>query len=139
MASIYPNAIFGWVPRIDQVNIVFANDPNTIATEIQGIETVIGTNPPIETQPPVGSNITYPTMSARLSAAMNNANLPYAVLTGNNFFINQGQQLFNSYRATQDPYKMYNGQDITIPCNGYWSVHADQKWNQGPNEFRGGN
>lgn len=139
MASIYPNSIFGWTPRHDFTDIVFANDPNTLATEIQGIETIIGTIPQIEQFPPTGPPVAFQTLSARVTAAINNSQLPYTVLTAPPFFIAQGQQLFNHYKVSRDPFKMYNGQDITIPCDGYWSVHADQKWNQGPNEFRGGN
>lgn len=139
MAGIYPASIFQWTPRIDEVNIVFANDPNTLATEIQSIETAVGVNPATESSPPTGSAKPYPTMSNRLSAAMNGAELPYAELVNPGFFINQGQQMYNSYVKGQDPYGIWNGQDGTIPCNGWWSVHADQKWNQHGNNFRGGN
>lgn len=140
MSATYPNGIFAWTPKQDLVTEVDANDVNSMATEIQGIETIIGTTPQIESSPPVGSAITYATMSSRVSAAMNNANLPVAVLTNaKGIFINAGQQIFNTYTKTYDPYGIFNGSDMTVPCNGYWSIHADQKWNQHGNNFRGGN
>lgn len=138
--ATYPGGIFQWTPRVDVTNIVFANDPNSLATEIQGVETTIGTNPQIEASPPAGSAVTYATLSARVSAANNNSNIPYAVLKNiAGFFINAGQQKFNTYNTVSDPYGIWNGQDLTIPCAGYWSLHADQKWNQHGNNFRGGN
>lgn len=138
--AIYPGGIFGWTPRIDQVNTVFANDPNTLATEIQGIEATIGTNPQIESAPLVGNPVTYATMSARLSAANQNANLPFFVFANSpGFFIQAGAQQFNTYQVVLDSFKAWNGSDVTIPCNGYWSIRADQKWNQRGNNFRGGN
>lgn len=138
MASIYPNSVFSWQPRVDDVNIVYANDPNTLATEIAGIESAIGTNPGTELNPPAGSAVQYPNLNARVSAAMNNAELPYAVLQNpTGCFLNAGQQRFHSYSQVYDPYKMWNGQDLTIPCSGYWSIRADQRWSQRGNEFNG--
>jgi hypothetical protein len=140
MAAVYPSGIFPWIPRVNQQNTVFAADPNTLATEIQSIESTVGVNPQIESQPPAGSAVTYPTMSNRLSAAMNNALLPAAsLINAKGFFINAGQQLFNSYTQNYDPYTIWNGQDGTIPCNGWWSIHADQRWNQQGNKFNGQN
>lgn len=138
--AVYPGGIFAWNPRVDQVNTVFANDPNTLATEVQGIEATVGTNPQIEPAPPVGVSVTYATLSSRVTDAMNNAQMPYVILSNpSGFFIAQGAQQFNVYQVVQDPSRIWNGSDITIPCNGYWSVRADQKWNQHGNNFRGGN
>jgi hypothetical protein len=140
MSATYPNGIFAWTPKVDLVTEVDANDVNSMATEIQGIETIVGTTPQIEPSPPVGSAITYATMSSRLSAAMNNANLPVAVLTNaKGFFINAGQQIYNTYTRTYDPYGIFNGSDVTVPVGGYWSIDVMQRWNQHGNNFRGGN
>ena len=139
--AVYPNGIVQWVPRIDEVNVVYANDPNTLAVEIQAVEATVGTTPQVESGPPAGSPVTYATLSSRVTAANNNAELPYVSLVNQpGFFINQGQQVFNRYSNQEaDPYGMWNGTDLTIACNGWWAIHADQKWNQHGNNFRGGN
>jgi hypothetical protein len=136
--GVYPNGIFTWNPRIDDVNIVFANDPNQLATEIQGVETIIVTSPQKEQSPPAGNTVTFATMSSRLSAAMGCQLMPYVSLANSNgFFIAQGAQAFNHYGKILDPYNMWNGSDITVSTSGWWSVRADQKWNQHGNNFYG--
>lgn len=143
MAAIYPNAIFGWTPRQDYTDIVWANDPNSIVTEVQAIETVVGTKPQIEMFPPVwngpaGSGIPYPTLSVRVSAAMNGVNLPYTYMRNDpGFVIKAGQQVFNTYSVVQDPYNMWNGPIATVPCAGYWSISAKQRWSQQSNQYTG--
>lgn len=138
--AVYPNSIFPWTNRINNVNIVWAADPNSLADEIQAIETAVGTVPYVEPSPPVGNQITYSTLSARVSDAMDNSQLPYAWLSNQNgFFISAGAQIYNSYQAVNDPYGIWNGTDGTIPCNGWWTISLEQKWNQHGNSFRGGN
>jgi hypothetical protein len=138
--AIYPNSIFPWTQRQNNIDVVWAADPNELAAEIQAIESIIGTNPNIETHPPTGNNVTYGSLSSRVSDAENNALLPYAVLTNpGGFFIGAGNQKFNSYVSANDPYSIWNGSDGTIPCNGWWTISAEQKWNQLGNNFYGGN
>jgi hypothetical protein len=137
--AVYPNGIIQWTPRIDDVNIVFANDPNTLAVELSAVESTIGTKPQVEAGPPVGNAVNYATLSARVSAAMGCANLPgCSVLNNPGIFVGSGKQVYNNYTTQEyDPYGIWNGQDLTVPCNGWWSIRADQKWNQGANEFVG--
>lgn len=70
---------------------------------------------------------------------MNNANMPFvSVVNIPGMFVPSGAQKFNSYTQQEvDPYNIWNGQDLTIPCNGWWSIRADQKWNQHGNNFVG--
>lgn len=137
--AIYPNSIFPWTDRQNNIDVVWAADPNELADEIQAIEAAIGTNPNVETSPPTGGSVTYQTLSSRVSDAQNNALLPYAHLQGGNFFIGAGQTIINTYNKNIDPYNMWNGTDGTIPCNGWWFISAEQKWNQQGNNFYGGN
>jgi hypothetical protein len=139
--AVYPNSVLSWTPRIDQVNIIYANDPNSLALEVQAIEATTGTTPQIESSPPAGSNVNYATLSSRVSAANNNALSPYcSVVNTPGFFCNQGAQNFNHYSAqVLDPYGIWNGTDLTIPCNGWWTIRTDQKWNQHGNNFGGCN
>jgi hypothetical protein len=138
--AVYPNSVFPWTARRNNLDVVWAADPNSLASEIQAIESIIGTNPNVEPNPPTGSALTYSTMSARVTDAMDNNNLPYSWLRNSKgFFINAGQQIFNSYNTQQDPYNIWNSVDGTIPCSGWWTISATQKWNQLGNNFRGGN
>jgi hypothetical protein len=138
--AVYPNSVFPWTSRRNNIDVVWAADPNSLAAEIQAIESVIGTTPNVENNPPTGNSVTYSTMNSRVSAANNNTELPYAYLRNSNgFFIEAGQQIYNSYNVQNDPYNIWNGTDGTIPCNGWWSVQADQKWDQHGNRFHGGN
>lgn len=137
--AVYPNSVLSWIPRVDQVNVIYANDPNTLAVEVQAVEATVGTIPQIESSPPAGNSVTYPTLSGRVSAANNNALSPYcSVANAAGFFINQGQQSFNHYPTQMsDPYSIWNGTDLSIPTSGWWSIRADQKWNQHGNNFSG--
>jgi hypothetical protein len=138
--SVYPTGVIQWTPRINCVDIVWANDPNSLANELVAIETTVGINPQIEKSPPTsaaGPTVAYNTVDKRISDAMNNNLLPYTYLKGVDFWIPDGAQHFNVYTPTLDPYNMYNGQDITIPCDGYWSVFGNQRWNQQGDSFVG--
>ena len=53
------------------------------------------------------------------------------------FSIKGGQQVFNSYNVVKDPYNIWNGQDATIPCSGYWSISAKQRWSQQSSQYNG--
>lgn len=137
--AVYPNSVLSWTPRVDQVNVVYANDPNTLAVEVQAVEATVGTTPQVESSPPAGSPVAYSTLSSRVSAANNNALLPYVSVSNTpGFFIGQGAQQWNRYPTqVADPYSIWNGSTLTIPTSGWWSIRADQKWNQHGNNFYG--
>lgn len=154
---VYPNGVVTWTNRIDFVNTVWANDPNTLAAEIQAIEATVGTTPQNESDPPVAvpgtviplsgiipgsgstaSAVPYPTVSARISAAMNGSLLPWTYMRNDpGFYMSAGKQVYNTYNTVKDDYNIWNGQDATIPCSGYWSVSAKQKWSQQGSKFNG--
>lgn len=127
--SIYPSGIFAWTDRVNQEDIDFANDPNSLASEIISIENTLGANSQVERFLPVGNAITYPTVSARISDAMTNQQLPVvelrktSTIVPNNTFGNM-----NTYKAVYDPYFSFNGSDLTIPADGWWYVSASQSW-----------
>lgn len=126
---VYPNGVFAWTDRVDQEDIDAAGDINSIAAEVISLESIIGTSPEIETNPPTGLPIDYSTVSARISDAMVNNQLPIGELISNSMIVrnnNLGQ--LNNYKASYDPYKMFNGVDLTIPANGWFSVSASQLW-----------
>lgn len=128
--SIFPGGIANWTDRIDQVNRVFAVDTNTLASEMISIEKTLGINPQIEKKPPVGTTVTYTSTDARISDAMRNAQMPVVLLTRDHLDMNNvSGAVLNTYNASYDPAKSYNGTDITIPANGWWIVTSEQTWN----------
>jgi len=127
--SIYPNGIFTWTDRVDQVSIDFANDSNSLASEIISIEGTLGTTPEIEPHPPYGNAITYATVSSRITDAMNNSQMIVCSLTNPKITLpNNTVGQLNTYNLSYDPFNMFNGVDITIPANGWWLITATQTW-----------
>lgn len=130
VVPVYPNAVFPWVDRVDQVNIVFAEDVNPLASEIESIETTVGTTPQVESSPPNGgSPITFPSVSSRISAAMNNTELPTVSLGASTFTCpNNTSGSKVPYQVDFDPFGCYNGTDFTAPAGGWWIVTTVQNW-----------
>jgi hypothetical protein len=133
---IYPQGIFPWTDRVDEENIVFAEDVNPLAAEIESIETTIGTTPNVEPYPPQGgSPLVYSSISSRISDAMDNAQLPTVKLSNSSITCNNNNAGFLCpFFVDFDPYRCYNGTDITVPASGWWivsSTHTVNWWNDG--------
>lgn len=126
---VYPNAILSWTDRVDGVSLDLAEDINTVASDLISVETTLGTNAQKEPNPPTGTAITYSNVSARISDAVNNINMPVSALSAASGIVPNGPaQNINYYFVGYDPYSMYNGTDITIPANGWWVVSSQQFW-----------
>jgi hypothetical protein len=133
---VYPNGIFPWVDRVDQENIVFAEDVDSLAAEVESIENTIGTTPNIEPKPPQGGQpLVYSSISSRISDAMDNAQLPTVKLSNSSFTCgNNNAGFMLPYFVDFDPFRCYNGTDITVPASGWWivtSTHTVDWWNDG--------
>jgi hypothetical protein len=133
--ATYPNGIASWTNRIDNVNTVWAADPNTLAGELVAVETSVGTNPQIESAPIAGNPITYPSMSARLSDTLSGRQLPYVTVSAQDSFdVRYGSALdgygqFNVYtHSASDMWGWYNGSDITVGVSGIYVVDVEQDW-----------
>lgn len=127
---VFPSAIFTWTDRVDGVSLDMAADINTVASDLISVETTLGVNPQIEPTPPTGIPITYASVSTRVSDAMTNTRLPVCYLfsaSQNNNNVSSG--ILNTYQVNYDPYNMFNGTDLTIPSNGWWSITSEQTWN----------
>lgn len=131
----YPNGALQWTNRVNNTDIVWAADPNSLAAEISAIEQYVGTNPQTEKNPPLASMTTsFASMDARLSATARGDFLPYSVLnatySGVGMSTPAGYKKFLSYGTTtsNDPYSMYNGTDLTLPCTGLWAIDANIDW-----------
>jgi len=126
---VYPSGILTWTDRVDDVTTIDATDVNTLAADLISVENTLGTNIEIESSPPTGLPITYTTTSARISDAMNNAQLPSSTLSFPSMQVpNTTQGQLNTYNATYDPYGLYNGTDMTVTANGWWFVSVTQTW-----------
>lgn len=130
---VYPKALASWTSRIDQVDTVWANDPNTLAAEILAVEKTLGTMPQVEGSVPVGSPVTYGSVSARISDAMLQAQHPYVELHRANFNVGYGTALdgygtWNTYSVVEDNWHYFNGSDITIKAPGVYILDAYQTW-----------
>lgn len=129
----FPKTIASWRTRIDQVDTVWAADPNALASEIIAVENAVGTMPQTEPSPPVGNPVTYKSLSARVTDTALGAQHPYIELYNADFWVGQGSALstygvFNSYRVVEDNWGYFNGSDITIRAPGVYAIDAYQTW-----------
>lgn len=137
-APVYPQAIAGWTDRIDEVDIVWAADPNSIAAEVLSIEQTLGKMPQIETGVPVGKPVSYSNVSARITDAMLNTQHPYVELINNDFRVGYGTwnyAVFNWYRVVEDAWGYFNGSDITVKAPGVYIIDSYQTWDYWPDGY----
>jgi hypothetical protein len=131
MTAVYPNTTFTWRDRVDNVDPVFANDVNSIVDEVIAIEQTAGTNPQQEKQPIIGTTpVNYASIDARISDTLAGSLKPVVELSCSNLPCKSGELIFNSYRARFDPFRMYNGNDVVVPADGWWIISATQQWEQ---------
>lgn len=131
---IFPKAVVPWTDRIDEINTVWANDPNSLAAEVIAVESTLGVMPQVEKSPYTGNPVTYGTVDARVSDVLAGTLQPYCSLTVNDFKVynNQGAGTgygqYVRYGKNYDPYSYYNGSDITIRATGLYIVNGWQSW-----------
>lgn len=134
VAPVYPKGIAAWSDKQNEIDVVFAADPNELAAEVLAVETTLGVEPQIEKSPLTGNPIAYATVDARISDQLAHRQIPVVSLnSGEQFFENfQGVGTFygefNTYDKVFDPFDMYNGADVTIPITGWWIVTVGQFW-----------
>jgi hypothetical protein len=138
--STYPKGIETWVNRIDDVNIVFAADPNSLAAEIIAIEQNVGTMPAVESKPPVGKPVSYTSMSARLTDTLLGNQKPFVDLAAGLGKVaygsaGDGHGQFLSFSKNYDPFNYYNGSDITIQASGVYAIDHYMTWSYQTNGY----
>ena len=133
--AVFPKSVLSWTDRIDQVDVVWANDVNSLASEIISIEDTLGAMPQVEKSPFLGTAVTYADVDARISDTMAGTLHPYAELNSSNFYCHNtdrwgasGYGHLNSYNKVYDSGGLYNGSDITVPCSGLWLITGQQTW-----------
>lgn len=132
--AVFPKSIVSWTDRVDEQDVIFANDPNSLAAEIIATETALGALPQQEKSPFTGNPVTYGSVDARISdAAAGNLN-PYVSVTTSSFFVfNQqgpGSRFghINTFQKVYDPFGFYNGTDITVQVSGLYLIQGQQSW-----------
>ena len=133
--AVFPKSILPWTDRVDQINVVWANDPNSLAADLISVENTLGVMPQVEKAPFVGNPVTYATVDARISDTLASSLHPYAELNASNFYCHNDEQWgggnrghVNSYNKVYDSHGSYNGSDITVPCSGLWLITGQQNW-----------
>lgn len=134
-AALYPKGVFNWGnDRIDGVDVDWADDQNSLAAEVVALENSVGEMPMVGATI-IGPDITYQSMSARLTADEEGLNIPVISLGQDELFVDNFQGAgsyygqWNTYNdQVYDPYGMYNGVDVTIPVLGWWRVIIGQYW-----------
>jgi hypothetical protein len=124
----YPNGILPWVNRIDQQNTVYAADPNTLAADLIAVESTLGTNPQVELAPPVGVQVTYPNVSARIHDVQLGNQLPVVSLGNPAYNVKHSNTnpIRVSYNKLLDDFGFHNGTDITLQASGWYIVTVQQ-------------
>ncbi len=132
---IYPQSTLPWTPRVDEIDVVWANDVNTLAADLISVESTVGEMPQVEKSPYYGPAVSYATVDARISDTLAGTLHPYVELNASNFYCYNtdrwgasGYGHLNSYNRVYDSGGCYNGSDITVPCSGLWLITGRQTW-----------
>lgn len=132
--AVFPKSIFPWTDRVDQVNVVWAADPNSLAAEVVAVENTLGQMPHQEKAPYTGPAITYNNVDARISDVLAGNQQPYCSITVSSMWVYNNQSWgsffghLNTFTKVYDPFGFYNGSDITIPASGLYLVTGSQQW-----------
>lgn len=131
MTAVYPNTTFTWRDRIDNEDPVFANDVNSMADEVIATQATLGTNPQQEKNPIINNiPVNYASVDARISDTLAGSLKPVVELSTQNLPCRAGQLIFNSYISRFDPFRMYNGNDVVVPADGWWIITSTQQWEE---------
>lgn len=134
---VFPSAVASWTDRVDQTDIVWAADPNSLAAEVLSIEKTLGPMPHVERYTAWGPNVTYTSVSDRISSVQLGAGLPYSELIATNFKVGYGDYhngVANRYQPLTDDFGFFNGTDMSIFANGVFVVDVFQQyqpWTEG--------
>lgn len=136
MSAAYPKSLLNWTARLNS-QTVFAADPNTLAAEIDAIESAVGTMPMNEPSPLTNAVSTFSSMSQRLSAAYLQSGHPYAEISRSAFPVPHSAVLTfnpgNPTRPTGPPGVFYpayisTAGYIQVQDTGVWMVNSNQVW-----------
>lgn len=126
MVAIYPTGIKNFTYKTDFTDIVNAGDVNVSYDEIKAIETTLGASPNVDNID--GTNYTWPTVGARISAVNKGVSKPYCNVVINNDLATQ-QSLPDFTGRTWDTHNMWSGGDhIVCPRTGVYTISYTINW-----------
>lgn len=141
--AAYPNAIFNWgTDRVDEIDVDWAEDVNSLAADLTAVEVTLGDNPQNEPYLPIDSTgfnnagPDFSTVTQRISAVTNGTMIPVVSLSfdelyiPSTFYCGAGTHygFWNTWEVAYDPFECYNGTDITCPASGWWIISSGQWW-----------
>lgn len=131
----YPKGIDSWTNRVDEVDIVWAADPNSLAAEILAIENAVGMMPHVESKPPAGNPVQYSSLSARVTDTLLGNQLPYVDLSTSSFNVSFSSNYlpnyygsYINYKVNYDPWGYFNGSDVTVKAPGLYLINSYTTW-----------
>jgi len=137
---VYPKSLLPWSDRVDEVDIVWAQDPNSIAADLVSVESTLGVMPQQMKNPILGNAINFVNVDQRLDYLTAGQNIPVTQLYNTSGFqvspwCGPGTHYgaFNSYKVAYDSFAstgqpMYNGSDLTMPVTGWCVIDSSQFW-----------
>lgn len=134
---VYPQAIIPWTDREDEVDVVWAADPNSLAADLAAVETTLGVMPQVMDNPPAGGPpVTFNNVGQYLDYLSAGYQMPVCeVQNADRLAIGsrQGPGTYYGVRnahsqVVYDPFGMWNGTDVTVAQTGWYSVYTSQLW-----------
>lgn len=132
MSAAYPSSLLNWTARLNS-QTVWAADPNTLAGEIDAIESFVGVNPHVEPSPRHGATYAFSNLSTRVSQAMLQTGHPFVELSKSGSVVYHstataglGHLGMETIVAGWPDY--VSGGSIVIKDTGVWAIHASVIW-----------
>jgi hypothetical protein len=142
VAPVYPNGYFNWTDRVDELNIDYAEDPNSLAAEVESIEDTLGLLPQVQKNPNLGPPISFVNVDQRLDYITAMSHIPVCQISAQSFQVSNWQGPgshygeYNVYQTSDyDPYGMFNGSDMTCLISGFYIIDVKQFWNWSPSGY----
>lgn len=136
--AVYPTGTKVFTTKHNLTDTVYAADVNDLQDEVSAIETQLGPVP--SRAPSIPSSDTkskdYGTVANRLNAIQMGTDIPVSHLYCESIKVKNDHTVFVPFSKVDDPFGMFNGQDITIPVGGWWLFTADAYWDLNTNGYR---
>lgn len=158
MSATFPNGIANFTQKQDNRDVNAAADINRLQEEVVAIQTVLG--PLLTTVTDISNDdaefsqqttTKFANMSSLVSWLQNGYHVRAARITGSNYAVTGINNLgkFQSTKPSllkldppspnQDPYRMYNGQGLTLSKSGFWMLVGNVRVDVGNRTVTGDN
>lgn len=126
----YPNVIKTFTTKVDQINVVYADDMNSAQGEITAIENALGTSPQMATNSLDASrHVDYGTVVNRLEAIQANLSAPAIALSSVAVKPSSGSfWTYTSWSVDQDDFGYASPSGFTTRDDAWWLINATGNW-----------